>query len=158
LLYKFSQNVLQKDMLRENTLELFCSSRAFGPCSRAFGPHSRCTLEVRSTEAYTSGMDYKSILIIWFCIEISRNEWDINFWGMYWLLQKMAAKYRFWEIGEREFLRDPKKYTFGKSNFKTFLKSRIFQILPPFLSTFNTWIELILLKMVSANGGPKKFF
>jgi hypothetical protein len=28
-------------MLREDTLELFCSSRAFGPCSRAFGP-PRC--------------------------------------------------------------------------------------------------------------------
>ena len=113
---------------------------------------------MRSTEAYISGMDYKSILIIWFCIEISRNEWDINFWGMFSLLQKMAAKYRFWEIGERDFLRDPKKYTFGKSNFKTFLKSRIFEILPPFLSTFNTWMELILLKMVSANGGLKNFF
>ena len=52
--------------------------------------------------------------------------------------KKMAAKFRFSVIGERDFLRDPKKYTFGKSNFKTFFQNRISQILPPFLSTSNT--------------------
>ena len=53
LLYKFSQNVLQKDILRENTLELFCSSRAFGPCSRAFGP-PRCEAPRHISPAWTT--------------------------------------------------------------------------------------------------------
>ena len=52
--------------------------------------------------------------------------------------QKMAAKFGFSVIGKRDFLRDPKKYTFGKTNFKTFFKNRKSEILPPFLSTFNT--------------------
>ena len=72
--------------------------------------------------------------------------------------KKMAAKTGFWEIGERDFLRDPKKYTFGKLNFKTFYKTRIFEILPPFLSTFNTWMDPDIEIFLSADGGPKKFF
>jgi len=47
----------------------------------------------------------------------------------------MAAKFGFSRIGTRDFLRDPKKYTFGKSIFKTFFKNRNSEILPPFLST-----------------------
>ena len=148
---QFSQNVLQKDRLRENTLELFCSNRPSGPCSRY-------TLEARSAEACTSGMDYKSILTNWYCIEISGNEWDINFRGLIWLLQKMAAKYRFWEIGERVFLEEVKKYTFGKSIFKTFYKNRKSEILPPFLSTFNTWMDSELDVFISADEGPIFFF
>ena len=70
----------------------------------------------------------------------------------------MAAKLRFSVIGKRDFLEDPKKYTFGKSNFKTFLKTRIFEILPPFLSTLNTWMDPELDVFVSADGGPKNFF
>ena len=58
----------------------------------------------------------------------------------------MAAKLRFSVIGERDFLRDPKKYTFGKTNFKTFFKNRISQILPPFLSTSNSWMDTGLLQ------------
>ena len=54
------------------------------------------------------------------------------------LFTKMTAKFGFSVIGERVFLKDPKKYTFGKSNFKTFFKSWISQILPPFLSTLDT--------------------
>ena len=91
-------------------------------------------------------MYYKSILTNWYSIEISRNEWDIDFWGLFGLLQKMAAKFGFWEIGEREFQRDPKKYTFGKSIFKTFFQNRISQILPPFLSTLHTWMDPGLLQ------------
>ena len=72
--------------------------------------------------------------------------------------QKMAAKFGFSMIGIRDFLRDPKKYTFGKSIFKTFCKNRKTEILPPFLSTLDSWMDMIWLKMVSANGGPKKFF
>ena len=52
--------------------------------------------------------------------------------------QKMAAKFGFSLIGKRDFLEDPKKYTFGKSIFKTFSKSRKTQILPPFLSTLDS--------------------
>jgi hypothetical protein len=52
--------------------------------------------------------------------------------------QKMAAKFGFSRIGERVFLEEVKKYTFGKSNFKTFYKNRNSEILPPFLSTLNT--------------------
>ena len=51
---------------------------------------------------------------------------------------KMAAIFGFSVIGERDFMRDPKKYTFGKSIFKTFFQNRIFEILPPFLSTLNS--------------------
>ena len=102
-------------------------------------------------------MDYKSILTIWFCIEISRNEWDIGFWGMCWLLQKMAAIFGFWMIGERDFPRDPKKYTFGKSIFKTFSKNRKSQILPPFLSTWHSWIYSDMDVFLSVNGGSKIF-
>ena len=66
----------------------------------------------------------------------------------------MAAKFGFWEIGERDFLRDPKKYTFGKSIFKTFYKNRNSEILPPFLSTWYSWIDPELDVFVSADGGP----
>ena len=103
-------------------------------------------------------MYYKSILTNWFCIEISRNEWDIGFWGLFWLLQKMAAKFGFWEIGERVFLEDPKKYTFGKSIFKTFYKNRKSEILPPFLSTWHSWIDSDMNVFVSVDGGPNNFF
>ena len=51
---------------------------------------------------------------------------------------KMAAKFVFSGIGDRDILRDPKKYTFGKTNFKTFFKNQKSQILPPFLSTLDT--------------------
>ena len=70
----------------------------------------------------------------------------------------MAAKFGFSLIGKRDFLRDPKKYTFGKSIFKTFCKNQKTQILPPFLSTFNTWIDSDMDVFVSVDGGPKKFF
>ena len=122
------------------------------------GPSALRASEARSAEAYTSGMDYKSILTIWFSIEISRNEWDINLWSLIWLLQKMAAKYRFWEIGERVFLEEVKKYTFGKSIFKTFSKNQKTQILPPFLSTLHSWIVSDVDVFVSVNGAPKNFF
>jgi len=69
------------------------------------------------------------------------------------LLQKMAAKIGFSVIGQRDFLRDPKKYTFGKLNFKTFYKTRIFEILPPFLSTLHSWIDSELDVFISADGG-----
>jgi hypothetical protein len=39
LLCKFSQNVLQKDMLRENTWELFCCCRPSGPPRREAPRH-----------------------------------------------------------------------------------------------------------------------
>ena len=52
-----------------------------------------------------------------------------------------------------DFLRDPKKYTFGKVNFKTFYKNRKSEILPPFLSTFNTWMIPELVIFVSVDGG-----
>ena len=54
------------------------------------------------------------------------------------LFTKMAAIFGFSEIGERDFLREAKKYTFGKSIFKRFFKSRKSEILPPFLSTLDT--------------------
>ena len=72
--------------------------------------------------------------------------------------QKMAAKFGFSLIGKREFLRDPKKYTFGKTNFKTFYKTRIFEILPPFLSTLDTWMDTDIFVFLSVDGGSKKFF
>ena len=53
-----------------------------------------------------------------------------------------------------DFLREAKKYTFGKVNFKTFYKTRIFEILPPFLSTLNTWMDSDMDVFVSADGGP----
>ena len=65
----------------------------------------------------------------------------------------MAAKFGFSMIGKRDFLRDPKKYTFGKTNFKTFFKSRKSEILPPFLSTSNSWIDSDLDVFISADGG-----
>ena len=114
LLCKFSQNVLQKDVLRENTLELFCSNRASGPLT--VGPPALRGAKHR-------GIYLRHVLQI--------NTFQLDF-------VKMAAKLRFSRIGKREFLRDPKKYTFGKSIFKTFCKNRKTQILPPFLSTSNT--------------------
>ena len=72
--------------------------------------------------------------------------------------KKMAAKFGFWEIRERDILKGSKKYTFGKVNFKTFFKTRIFEILPPFLSTLHTWMDPGMDVFVSADGGPKKFF
>jgi len=72
--------------------------------------------------------------------------------------QKMAAKFGFSLIGEWDFLRDPKKYTFGKSIFKTFCKNQKTQILPPFLSTSNTWMNLILLKNGIRVWRSKKIF
>ena len=51
------------------------------------------------------------------------------------VLRKLAAIFGFSVIGEKVFLRRGKKYTFGKSIFKTFFQNRISQILPPFLST-----------------------
>ena len=67
--------------------------------------------------------------------------------------KKWRQNLDFERSGTRVFLEDPKKYTFGKSNFKTFFKSRKSEILPPFLSTSNTWMVLVLLKMVSGYGG-----
>ena len=61
------------------------------------------------------------------------------------ILQKMAAIFGFSLIGKRDFMRDPKKYTFGKSNFKTFFKTRKFEILPP--STLNSWTSSRLLQI-----------
>ena len=58
--------------------------------------------------------------------------------------KKMAAKFGFSGIGIRDILEGSKKYTFGKSNFKTFFKNRNSEILPPFLSTSNTWMVLVL--------------
>jgi hypothetical protein len=52
--------------------------------------------------------------------------------------KKMAAIFGFSRIGIRDILEDPKKYTFGKSIFKTFFKNRNSEILPPFLSTLDT--------------------
>ena len=61
----------------------------------------------------------------------------------------MAAKFGFSVIGERDFLRDPKKYTFGKSIFKTFYKNQNTQILPPFLSTWHSWMDTGIYKKIS---------
>ena len=72
--------------------------------------------------------------------------------------QKMAAKFGFSMIGERVFLEEVKKYTFGKSIFKTFYKNQKTQILPPFLSTFNTWIDHVLLKNGIGEWRSKKIF
>ena len=52
--------------------------------------------------------------------------------------KKMAAKFGFSGIGDRDILREAKKYTFGKSIFKTFFKNRNSEILPPFLSTLDS--------------------
>ena len=71
---------------------------------------------------------------------------------------KVAAKFGFSGIGIRDFLRDPKKYTFGKTNFKTLFKNQKTQILPPFLSTLHSWIDSDMDVFVSVNGGPKNFF
>ena len=70
----------------------------------------------------------------------------------------MAAIFRISRIGIRGFLREAKKYTFGKSNFKTFFKNRKTQILPPFLSTLHSWIVSDMDVFVSVNGAPKNFF
>ena len=109
LLCKFSQNVLQKEMLREIDVYDFV---VVGPPVLAVGPSGLRGAKHR-------GMYYKSI-------------------PHHLILYKMAAKFGFSVIGERDFQRDPKKYTFGKTNFKTFFKNRKTQILPPFLSTSNT--------------------
>ena len=66
---------------------------------------------------------------------------------------KMAAIFGFSRIGIRDILEDPKKYTFGKSIFKTFFKNRNSEILPPFLSTLNSWIDSELDVFISADGG-----
>ena len=66
---------------------------------------------------------------------------------------KMAAIFGFSMIGERVFLEDPKKYTFGKTIFKTFFKNRNSEILPPFLSTWHSWIDSDLDVFISADGG-----
>ena len=71
---------------------------------------------------------------------------------------KMAAIFGFSRIGERVFLEEVKKYTFGKSIFKTFFKNQNSEILPPFLSTLHSWIDSDMDVFVSVNGGPKKFF
>ena len=55
-------------------------------------------------------------------------------------------------------MEDPKKYTFGKSIFKTFCKNQKSEILPPFLSTWHSWIDSDMNVFVSADGGPKKIF
>ena len=97
-----------------------------GPRSRPSGPRSRCTLEARSAEAYTSGMDYKSILTIWFSIEISRNEWDIEFWGLFWLLQKNGGKIWIFKDRRKGFSERGKKVHFWKIHFQNLLqKSKI---------------------------------
>ena len=124
LLCKFSQNVLQKDVLREIDVYDFVvvgpsalwrsGLRPFG--GRAFGPSRSGARSATRLQRNT----YKST---------------------YSRYPKMAAKFGFSVIGKREFLRDPKKYTFGKSNFKTFYKNRKTQILPPFLSTSNSWMD-----------------
>ena len=89
--------------------------RAFGPCGgRAFGPCVGRAFGPRGAKR----RDYKKYIIGY--------------------PTKMAAIFGFSVIGERDFLRDPKKYTFGKSIFKTFCKNRKSEILPPFLSTSNT--------------------
>tara|TARA_A100001015_G_C14855044_1_gene658020 strand:- start:294 stop:572 length:279 start_codon:yes stop_codon:yes gene_type:complete len=87
--------------------------RAFGPCGGRRGPYDGRTFGPCGAEC-EARRDYKIIL------------------------QKMAAIFGFSVIGERVFLEDPKKYTFGKTNFKTFFQNRIFEILPPFLSTLNS--------------------
>ena len=71
--------------------------------------------------------------------------------------KKMAAKFGFWEIGERGGLEEVKKYPFGKVNFKTFFKNQKTQILPTFLSTFNTWIDSELDIFISVDAGPVLF-
>ena len=85
------------------------------------GPSALRASEARSAEAYTSGMDYKSILTIWFSIEISRNEWDIGFWGLIWLLQKNGGN--FWILRDRRkgFSERPKKVHFWKIHFQNLL-------------------------------------
>jgi hypothetical protein len=82
-------------------------------------------------------MDYKSILTNWLCKEISRN--------VMWIMRPVLEFYKKWRqnmdferSGIRFFLEEVKKYTFGKSNFKTFCKNRKSEILPPFLSTLDT--------------------
>ena len=72
--------------------------------------------------------------------------------------QKMAAKLRFWVIGKRDFLRDPKKYTFGKSIFKTFCKNQKTQILPPFLSTSDSWTSSGFVENGISKWRSKKIF
>ena len=119
---------------------MFCSSRAFGPprCEAPRHISPACTtnqyLPIGSVNRYP---EMSGILTF---------EAYLDFYI------KMAAKYGFWEIGIRDFLRDPKKYTFGKSIFKTFCKNRNSEILPPFLSTLHSWMILVLLKMISVDG------
>jgi hypothetical protein len=74
------------------------------------------------------------------------------------ILQKMAAKYGFWEIRDKVFLEEVKKYTFGKSNFKTFCKNRKSEILPPFLSTLDTWMRSGFVENGIGRWRSKKIF
>ena len=78
--------------------------------------------EARSAEAYTSGMDYKSILTIWFSIEISRNEWDIDFWGLFGYPTKNGGKIWIFNDRDKGFYERPKKVHFWKIHFQNLLQ------------------------------------
>ena len=75
------------------------------------------------------------------CIVVP-NPTKIHFLG----IQKWRQNLTFLGIGIRDILKGSKKYTFGKSIFKTFFKNRNSEILPPFLSTSNSWMSSGLLQ------------
>ena len=107
-----------------------CWEKIHENCFEVVGPSALRASEVRSTEAYTSGMDYKSILTNWFCKELSRNEWDIGFWGLFWLLQKRrqfldferSVKGIFWETRKSTLLENPISKPFLKLGFLKFCR------------------------------------
>jgi hypothetical protein len=93
-------------------------------------------------------MDYKSILIIWFCKEIFRNEWDIALRGLFWLLQKNGGN--FWILRDRGkgFFGRGEKVHFWKSQFQNLFQNSDFSnfaaifVYMGFMNWIRNWIFL----------------